>query len=74
MNDSEVMCYAARFPGHAGYGAVSVDLSDHKKTTAKDISEWIKDGATVERVTLEIARAGLQEYIAERKAKKAEQK
>ncbi len=61
------MVYAARFPGTKGYGAVTVDLPDHKKITAKEVADWIRRGATVERVTIEAARAGMIEYMDTRK-------
>lgn len=68
-NDMDgTMAYAARFPGKPGFGAVCVDDPDHPKDTAKDIAGWIRRGATVERVTVEAARAGMVEYLDARKA------
>jgi hypothetical protein len=48
-----------------------VDEPKSAKSTAKDIASWIRRGATVERVSLEAARAGMGEYIASRAAIKA---
>ena len=59
---NEAMCYAARFPGFAGYGAIVVD-DEHKKDTAKTVSGWLRKGATVERVTRDQAVAGMREYL-----------
>ena len=61
MSD-ETMCYAARFPGTVGYGAIVVD-DEHKKDTAKSVASWMRKGATIERVTIEQARAGIGEYL-----------
>lgn len=66
MSDN-IMCYAARFPGKPGYGAVSMDLPEHRKETAKTIADWIKCGATIERVTLSAAREGMGEYLLHKK-------
>mgnify|MGYP006935480711 CR=1 FL=1 len=59
----EELDYVARFPGMPGYGAWCVDSPTHKKDTAKTIADWIRRGATVERVTTEAARAGMLEYM-----------
>lgn len=58
----EAMCYAARFPGTAGYGAIVVD-DEHKKDTAKSVAAWMRKGATIERVTRDQAVAGMTEYL-----------
>lgn len=64
---SETMCYAAKFPGFPGFGAVSVDKPEYAKDNAKFVSQCIKRGATIERVTVEEARAGMGEYLAAKK-------
>jgi len=66
----EVMAYAARFPGMPGYGAVVVD-DEHKRDTAKSVADFLRRGATVERVTIDAAREGMREYIAARRTKDA---
>ena len=63
---NETMAYAARFPGKPGFGAVCVDRPEFAKDTAKDIAGWIRKGATIERVSVESARAGMSEYLAAR--------
>ena len=68
MSD-ETMCYAARFPGTVGYGAIVVD-DKHKKDTAKWIASWVRKGATIERVTVEQARVGMGEYIKARRLRR----
>lgn len=37
------------------------DRPDHAKEMAKTLSRWIKDGMTVERTTVEVARKRLAE-------------
>ena len=66
MSDDAVMAYAARFPGKPGFGAVCVDKPEYAKDTAKSIAGWIKQGATIERVTIQAARDGMGEYLAAR--------
>jgi hypothetical protein len=65
--------YAARFPGMPGYGAICVDDPDPKwrKEVAKSISDWIKRGATVERVHRDVAAAGMREYMEEQARRKS---
>ena len=65
----ETMCYAARFPGTIGFGAIVVD-DEHKKDTAKSVAAWLRKGATIERVTVEQAKAGMMEYVKARREKK----
>lgn len=60
-----VMCYAARTPGKPGFSGVTVDKPEIPDT-AECVFEWLKEGRIVERVTLEVAKAGLAEYFAER--------
>ena len=61
-NDTE-MAYAARYPGTVGYGAVMVDTPDLAKETAKFVAKAIRDGAAVERVSVEAAREGIAAYL-----------
>ena len=56
------MAYAAVFPGKPGYGAITVDSAEDAKDTAKYVAKWIRDGATVEHVTVSKARAGMLKY------------
>lgn len=57
------MCYAARFTGKPGYGFIAVDKPEHAKEIAKDVARMIKRGASIERVTVEQAKAGMLEYL-----------
>jgi hypothetical protein len=59
----ETMCYVARYPGYPGYGFITVDLPDRAKDNAKEIAKAMRKGATIERVTVEQAKAGLLEYL-----------
>ena len=68
MSKETVMCYAARTDGKPGYSAVLVDDPAYKKETAKDIARWIREGRTVERVSMKVAHAGMDEFLAARKA------
>lgn len=61
--------YVARFPGMPGYGAWCADDPKYKKDTAKTVADWIKRGATIERVTIEAAKAGMLEYLDAKEAK-----
>jgi hypothetical protein len=47
---SDFMCYIAREKCGC-ITAVCVDEPQYAKQTAKDISDWVKEGRTVERVT-----------------------
>lgn len=67
-----VMVYAARFRDLPGYGAVTVDEPERAKAVAKDIAAWVRNGAVVERVTLDAGRAGMGEYLKARRARDAE--
>lgn len=69
MSDED-MCYAARFPGKPGYGAVTVDMPERRNETARDVAKWMRQGATIDRVTVEQARIGLKEYIDAKKIAK----
>ena len=63
MNKEDgLMVYVAKFPNTKGYGAIAVDRPEYKKDIAKDISDWIKRGATVLHVSLEEGQNGFCEY------------
>ena len=64
------MAYAARFPGTKGYGAITVDMPEYAKATAKDVARWIRKGATIEHVSVEAARDGMLEYVADKRLHK----
>ena len=52
---SDIMCYI----GIKKCGCVvaaCVDNPEHKKDIAKNISDWVKDGLTIERISVEDAR------------------
>jgi hypothetical protein len=54
---SEPGCYIGRCKCGA-IVAACVDTPDRKKETAKDVAEFISDGLTVERMSVEDVRAG----------------
>jgi hypothetical protein len=60
--DKNIMCYAAKMPDDVGYFAIAVDNPEHKKSLAKDIAGWIKEGAYVERVPIDKAKEGFIKY------------
>ena len=64
------MAYAARFPGTTGYGAITADMPEYANYTAKEIARWLKDGAIVERVSVDVARDGILEYFADKRLHK----
>ena len=68
MDDTTTMCYAARYPGKPGYGFITVDKPEYAKETAKDVAKMIKQGAVIERVTVEQAKAGMLEYLDARRS------
>lgn len=52
MSD-DTMAYAARYPcGCIGAAVVDSTNSQRRKDIAKDLSEWIRDGAQIERATV----------------------
>lgn len=59
----ETMCYVARFSGKPGFGYIAVDLPEHAKDNAKELSKLIRGGATIERVTIDAARDGIREFL-----------
>ena len=68
--DESRMDYVAKFPGMPGYGALCVDDLEYAEDTAKTIADWRQRGATVERVTVEVAGVGMREYLAEQQRRK----
>lgn len=56
-NDASVMCYVAKYPCGCNK-AVTVDLPEHKKDTARFIAGCIRDGATIHRMTVTEFKAG----------------
>ena len=56
LPDSEVMCYIGRTACCGNLVAVTVDTPASKKHTARDVAQWIRDGLTIERVSLETFR------------------
>jgi len=70
MSDDNVMCYVARKPGSPGFCAVLIDDGKFPKEDAKTIAGWIRQGRTLERVPLEVAQSGMDEFLAARKAAK----
>lgn len=67
-DDKKTMCYAARFPGKTGYVMITVDAPDYAKDNAKEIAKVIRQGGTIERVTVEQAKAGMLEYFNSQKS------
>ena len=70
LKPEPLMAYAARFPGTKGYGAITVDMPEYAKATAKEVAGWIRAGSTVERVSDEAAKKGMLQYLAEKRARK----
>lgn len=64
--------YAARIAGWPGFCAVMADDPKWRKETAKELASWVRDGREIERVTRSEAVAGLEEYSAEKKRRKAQ--
>lgn len=64
-------CYVAKDPNSPGFYAAVVDDPQHAKDTAKAVAEYIKEGAVISRVTVEDARAGLDEYLDAKKLREA---
>ena len=64
------MAYAARFPGTKGYCAITADMPEFAKDTAKDVAKWIREGAKVEHVSVDAAQAGMLEYVANKRLQK----
>jgi len=75
-NDDSVMVYVAADPEQPGAAwAAYVDDPTHsesvKKNMAKEIASWVRNGATVQRVSAPDARAMLKAWTRpEKKAKK----
>lgn len=63
-----VWCYVAVNHGMPGFCALVVDSPEDVRDTAKTIAGWVRDGLTVERVTLDRGREGLTEYVAAKRA------
>lgn len=53
LPDSEVWCYVGRMPCCGNIVAVTVDKETLKAYTAREIGKWVRQGMSVERVTLE---------------------
>lgn len=67
MNDTEYFCYAVREPGKPGFCMITVDAPEHAKDNAKEIAKYMRKGFAVERVTGDVAKAGMLEYFNARK-------
>lgn len=71
MSEAEDMFYVAADPTQPGTAwAACVDDPRLTEYTAKDLAEWVREGATVMRVTPEVAREMLSKWIDLREAKK----
>ena len=69
MSEAETMLYVAADPAQPGAAwAACVDDPRYAKYTAKDLSDWIRDGAIVMRVTPEVAREMMGKWIRPDKA------
>lgn len=66
MSNDKAMCYVAADPQQPGaaWAAMVDDTStaERKKDAAKNLASWIRDGAIVERVTVEKAREMLSKW------------
>ena len=58
MNET-IICYIGMKPCGCAVTA-TVDKPEWKKETAESLAEWVKDGLTIERRTVEEARAILR--------------
>jgi hypothetical protein len=66
------MVYVAADPDQPGAAwAACVDDPRWAKDTAKDISGWVRKGATVMRVTPEVAREMMMKWVRPEKKQKA---
>lgn len=66
MSAEQVMCYVAADPAQPGTAwAATVDdpSSERKKDNAKEIAQWLLDGANVMRVDVETARQMLISWV-----------
>ena len=71
MNE-EMMVYVAADPNQPGAAwAACVDDPRWAKDTAKDIASWVRKGATVMRVTPELAREMMMNWVRPEKKPKA---
>lgn len=62
--EDERMVYVAANPAQPGAAwAACVDDPRWKEDTAKNICEWVRKGATVMRVTPEVAREMLKKWV-----------
>lgn len=67
------MVYVAADPTQPGAAwAACVDDPRWAKDTAKDIAGWVRKGATVMRVTPEVAREMMMKWVRPEKKPKAE--
>ena len=64
--------FVAVKPGWPGFAAASVDAADNPDAR-KDAAKWFLDGYEIKRVTVEEARTGLGEFLAERDRRKKAQ-
>lgn len=53
MTDKEAFCYVGKQPGCGCMGLVVVDDPNHAKDTAKSVSDAVKKGLVIERMTVE---------------------
>lgn len=70
---SETFCYVAFRSGEPGYSAACVDDPSLTKETAKFVSDSVKRGYSISRVTVEEARKGLTDYLGARQPVKTNQ-
>lgn len=63
MSERATHCYVAAHPGKAGYYAACVDDPKYAKETAKFVAKCIREGAIIDRVTMDETRRGLNEYV-----------
>lgn len=65
MNTKSVThCYVAADPAQPGSAwAAVVDDPKFASDNAKHVAEWMRKGATVERVTVEVAREMLSRWV-----------
>lgn len=72
--ENEKMLYVAADPTQPGAAwAACVDDPRWAKETAKDIAGWARKGATVMRVTPEVAREMMMKWVRPEKKQKSKQ-
>ena len=71
MSTEETMFYVASDPEQpGGCWAACVDKPEYAKSTAKDLADWVKRGARIERVDRKTMLAMMNKWLRPEKSKK----